>query len=592
MERSARSGMPDGLVKVFAVIGGITVLLIVLFLVINAYTRVTRNRIPSRTILEIDFSRGVVEYVPDGAVSRLVRGEQLAIRNVVRALDAASGDKRVLGAVARVGGTAIPFADVQELRSAVARFRASGKPAFAFAESFGELGHGNSSYYLASSFEQIYLMPSGSVGLTGIMSQASFLKGALDKLDLVPQLGARREYKTARNTLTQTGYTEEHREVSEAIVESVLSQMVQDISSDRNMSDGAFRELVTQGPFTARQALEAKLVDGLEYRDQVFGLMREKVGKPARFLYLSHYIKRRDSDRAGDKAVALIYGQGTIVQGRSRYNPLSGEMVMGSETVAAAFRAAIRDKDVGAIVFRVNSPGGSHIGSDVIWRETVRAREAGKAVIVSMGAVAGSGGYYVAADADKIIAQPSTITGSIGVVGGKIVVRGLYNKLGITFDNVKTSPNATIWSPNHEFTEEQWEYIQLWLDKVYDDFVTKVAKGRSMKKERVFEIAKGRIYTGAQALELGLVDTLGGFPAAFSQAKQFMGIPEEEKVAVKLYPRRRSWIEQLFGRKPESSEGRGSAVNSGLDWISPAGLLEEELNLRRGILLMEDPKLH
>ncbi len=591
MERMARSGMSDGLVKVLAVIGGITVLLVVLILVINAYTRLTRNRIPSRTILEIDFSRGLVEYVPDGAVTRLIKGEQLTIKNVVQALDAASEDKRILGAVARVGGTAMSFADVQELRGAVARFRASGKPTFAFAESFGELGHGNSSYYLAASFEQIYLMPSGSVGLTGIISQASFLKGTLDKLDVVPQLGARREYKTARNTLTQTGYTEEHREVSETIVESVLSQMVKDISSNRNMSEGAFRELITQGPFTARQALKAKLVDGLEYRDQVFERMREKVEKPARFLYLSQYMKRRSKDRAGGKAVALIYGQGTIVQGQSRYNPVSGEIVMGSETVGAAIRAAIKDKDVGAIVFRINSPGGSHIGSDVIWRETVRAREAGKAVIVSMGAVAGSGGYYVAADADKIIAQPSTITGSIGVVGGKVVVRGLYNKLGVTFDDVKTSPNATIWSPTHEFTEEQWEYIQLWLDKVYDDFVTKVAKGRSMRKERVFEIARGRIYTGAQALELGLVDTLGGFEAAFSQAKQFMGIPEDEKVAIKQFPRRRGWVEQLFGRKPESSEGRGSAAHSDVNWIGPAGLLEEEFDLRRGILLMQEPKL-
>lgn len=584
--------MADGLLKVLAVIGGITVLLIALFLVVNIYTRVTRNRIPSRTILEIDLRQGLVEYVPDGAVTKLIKGEQLTISNVVRALDAASEDGRVLGVVARVGGTALSFADAQELRNAVARFRTSGKPAFAFAESFGELGRGNSSYYLASSFEQIYLMPSGSVGLTGIMSQTSFLKGTMDKLDIVPQLGARKEYKTARNTLTQTGYTEEHREVSKAVVESVLTQMVKDISADRNMSEGAFRELLVQGPFTAKQAQEAGLIDGLEYRDQVFERMRQKLDTPSRFLYLSHYIKRRArSDRVRGKAVALIYGQGTIMQGQSQYNPVTGDMVMGSETVAAAFRSAVRDRDVGAIVFRVNSPGGSHIGSDVIWRETVRAREAGKAVIVSMGSVAGSGGYYVAANADEIIAHPSTITGSIGVVGGKVMVRGLYNKLGVTFDNVKTSPNATIWSPTHEYTDEQWEYIQLWLDKVYDDFVTKVAKGRNMKKERVFEIAKGKIYTGQQALELGLVDTLGGFPAAMEVAKKHMGIAEDQKVQIKLFPRRRSWIEQLLGRKPESSEGRAKEVKNKFGYKT-IDLLNRELQLHRGVLMMEPPAIY
>ncbi len=585
--------MPDILVKVLAIIGGITVLLLLLALSFSFYLRMNRNRVPSGTVLEVDFRRGLREYVPESPLGRIISGEQLTIRTVVEALDIAARDKRVSGVIGRVGGAPIPFADAQEIRDAVIRFRASGKPAYAFAETLGELGPGNSVYYLSTAFDRIYLQPTGSVGLTGIMSQGSFLKGTLDKLDVVPQLGARKEYKNARNIFTEKSYTEAHKEVSQSIIESVLAQMVKDIADARNMTEKAFRELVVQGPYSAEMAFKAGLIDGLEYRDQVFEKMLEKSGPRTKFLYLSRYYSRLKKPVNKGKAVALIYGEGNTVQGRSRFNPLNGEVVMGSETIAAAFRAAIKDKDVGAIVFRINSPGGSAIGSDEIWRETVRARDAGKAVVVTMGAVAGSGGYFVAMNADRIVAHPSTITGSIGVVGGKFVTRGLYNKLGVTFDDVVTSSNATIWSPMHQYSEKQWEYIQLWLDKVYEDFVVKVAQGRGLKKERVMELAKGRIYTGNQALELNLVDTLGGFPAAFSSAKELMGLPEDQNVRIKVYPRRRTLLEQFFGRGAESSDDKGR-IETELDFTGamlPSDIIRQRLNLNRGALLMEDPEL-
>lgn len=544
----------DLLRLIFSIVGAITCFLFVVLLFLLFMGSLNRPRIHSNTVLEIDFEKGLIESVPDAFVYRLSGGEQLQIRNVVTALDIASKDKRIRGIIAHIAAGPFRYADVQEIRDALIRFRKSGKPAFVFAESFGEAGSGNSDYYLASAFDSIFMQPSGSLGLTGFLSLSPFFKGTLDKLGVTPQLGAREEYKAARNQFTETEYTDAHRQMSQDIVNSVLNRFASDLSSDRKQKEQHLRNLISQGPFSASEALNNGLIDALEYRDQVYDHMRQKIGKRTRFLYLTKYLQRIRFRPARGKAAALIHGDGAITQGKSSYNPLSGEMVMGAKTIRAAFGAAIKDKSVGVIIFRINSPGGSHIGSDMIWRETVRAQKAGKPVIVTMGAVAGSGGYFVAMNAEKIIANPSTITGSIGVVSGKFVTEGLYNKLGVTTSHVSTSPNATIWSPTSKFTEEQWKYIEQSLDTVYHDFVSKVASGRNLPLEKVQQIAKGRIYTGDEALKLGLVDTLGGFYEAVQSAKKILGIPDNRLVMIKRFPRRPSLFERLFGKGPDSSE--------------------------------------
>jgi protease-4 len=548
----------DWLKLIFFIVGAITCFLILVSLLLMGGFK--RPRIHSNTVLEIDFEKGIIESVPDAAIYRLTGGEQLQIRKIVTAVDFASRDKRIKGIIAHIASGPFHLADVQEIRDAVIRFRKSGKPAFAFTESFGEAGSGNSSYYLASAFDSIFMQPSGSLGLTGFISLSPFFKGTLDKLGVTPQLGAREEYKTARNQFTETEYTDAHRQMSQDIVNSVLNRFASDITSDRKLKEQHLLNLISQGPFSASVALNNGLIDALEYRDQVYDRMRQKFGKRIRFLYLTRYLQRMRPRAARGKAAALIQGDGAIVQGKSSYNPFNGEMVMGAKTITAAFRAAIKDKSVGAIIFRVNSPGGSHIGSDMIWRETVRAQKAGKPVIVSMGSVAGSGGYFVAMNAEKIIANPSTITGSIGVVSGKFVTEGLYSKLGITTSHVSTSPNATIWSPISKFTEEQWKYIEQSLDTVYHDFVSKVAAGRKLPLEKVQEIAKGRIYTGDEALKLGLVDTLGGFYEAVQAAKKILGIPDNKLLLIKRFPRRSSFFDRLFGKGPVSSEDVQAAL--------------------------------
>lgn len=580
----------DIAVKLLAVIGAIALLFIVVLAVFGFAAARANTRIPSRAVLEIDFSKTIVETYPDGVVGSLLAGEALRIRDIVFALERAGGDRRVKGIIARIAGGPFSYADAQEIRDAVFRFRASGKPAIAFCETFGEAGPGNGAYYLATSFDAIYVQPSGELGITGLLSETPFFKGTLDKLSVKPQLGARGKYKTARNIFTDTAYTPEHREMNQTIIDSLLSRFIGDIASARRIDTNTARAIVAKGPLSAARALEEKLVDGLEYRDRVYELMRAKTGSRVAYFSFPDYIRRIGPPKGRGKAIALIYGNGTITQGRSGYNPLSGETVMGAQTVAAAFRAAIRDGGVGAIVFRINSPGGSYIGSDAIRREVARAREKGKPVIVTMGAVAGSGGYFVAMGASAIIAHPSTITGSIGVVGGKFALRGLYNKVGITFDRVATSPNATLWSPVEEYTKSQWEYEEAVLDTIYGDFIAKVASGRNLPPERVRELAQGRIYTGSGAVTLGLVDTLGGFPDAVAKAKSLMGVPADKPVRIKTFPKRRSLGERILGVSTSGGDDAETVfLNGGMAHImnppAPApGILD-----RKRDLLMEWP---
>jgi len=549
-----KAGMPLTLMKMFAVVGLIFLLAVLIAFAALFYIRSSRTAIASKTIIEMDLRDGVGQYYPPDASLSFLLKKQPDVVAAARAIDAASRDKRVAGLIGRVGGEQIAFADVQEIRDAVLRFRKAGKPAVAFAESFSESGPGNSSYYLASAFDSVFLQPSGTLGLTGIISEAAFYRSALDKLGVKARLGARKEYKTYRNAFIDTAFTPQHKESSLSIIESVGKVMIADISKERDIEEKKFEELVRGGPYTAAQAFEAGLVDGLVYRDQVFNKIRERAGKGSGFLYLNRYMQLSRGKKGGGRSIALIYAEGTIASGKSSVNPLTSSITTGSSSVAAAIRAAVRDKSVGAIIFRVNSPGGSYGASDEIWREAALAREAGKPVIVSMGAVAGSGGYFISLPANKIIAHPSTITGSVGVVSGKFYTASFFNKLGITFDNVSTSPNADTWSMLHDYSEKQWDLMQAGLDTAYNDFVSRVAEARKIDKDKVLAIAGGRIYTGAQAVQNGLVDTLGGFYDAVASAKQLMGVPENKTVPVKIFPRRKSHIERFFGSKANSSE--------------------------------------
>ncbi len=546
--------MNKRLLAFLAILGALGFLALCAVVAISFFGAYPKGSLPSKILVEADLEKSIEEYMPDQPITKAFGGDEPTTRDIVDALDRAAGDDRVSGFVARLGAVPMGLAQIQEIRDAVSRFRKSGKPAFAWAETFGEFGAGNGSYYLATAFDQIYLQPSGDIGLTGLMYESPFVKGLFDKLDVVPRMDHRYEYKNAMNFYTETKYTEPHREAMKKLMDSQFGQMVGGIAAGRKLSEAQVRATFDDGPYLGQQAVDAKLVDGLLYRDEVYAKARQKAGDDAKLLYLAKYLEKAGHPHEKGQKIALIYGVGAVQRGSGGFSPISGT-ALGSDTVAAAFRSARTDDDVKAIIFRVDSPGGSYVASDTIWRETQLARKAGKPVIVTMGNLAGSGGYFVAMGADKIVAQPGTITASIGVLGGKLMTKGFWEKIGITYDEVHTSENGTMFTGAQDYTPKEWSKFQQWLDRVYADFTTKVAEGRNLPKEKVLQIAKGRIWTGEDALGLGLVDALGGFDVALKLAKEAAKIPAKDDVSIVVYPRKKSFFEELTQKMPDNSEG-------------------------------------
>ena len=538
--------MSKAIVRFLAILGALSLIgmVIVLVAVIGV-----KGRVPSKTILEANFEEAFPEDVPDTPTAHLMLDQRQTLRDVVDAIDRGASDDRVVGMIARIGASSLGMAQTQEIRDAVQRFRAHKKFAVAYSETFGEFGPGNGAYYLATAFDHIYLQPSGDVGLTGIILESPFVKGTLSKLGMTFHGDHRYEYKNALNALTETKYTAPHKEAMTALMNSWFDQAKDGICQARQIAPDKFQALVDAGPYLGKEAVTAKLVDAIAYRDEVYGDVKSKAGDGAELLYLDKYLSRAGRPDESGKTVALVFGVGAVTRGKSDYDPVEGSQNMGSDTVASAIRAAAEDKDVKAILFRVDSPGGSYVASDAIWREVVRARQAGKPVIVSMGNLAGSGGYFVAMAADKIVAEPGTITASIGVLGGKMLTSGLWDKVGLSWDEVHQGENATMFTGTHDYTPAEWGRFQAWLDRVYLDFTSKVADGRKLPKEKVLEIAKGRIWSGADAKNLGLVDELGGYDTALKLAKKAAGVPDGDDVKIVVYPRPKTLLQSVIERR-------------------------------------------
>src|SRR6266404_3500503 len=538
--------MSKVIVRFLAILGALWLVAMVIMIVAVIGTK---GKVPEKTILEANFENALPEDVPDSPTAKLMNSERSTVRDVVDAIDRGASDDRVVGMVAKIGAAPLGMAKVQEIREAVQRFRAHKKFAIAFAETFGEFGPGNGSYYLATAFDQIYLQPSGDIGLTGVIMESPFIKGTLSKLGVTFHGDHRYEYKNALNFFTEPKYTPPHKEAMTAIMMSWFNQMKEGICQARQIAPEKFQAIVDAGPYLGKEAVDAKLVDGVAYRDQIYSQARSKAGQRAQFLYLDKYLDRAGRPHESGKQIALVFGVGGVTRGKSDYDPVQGSSNMGSDTVAGAIRAATADKDVKAILFRVDSPGGSYVASDTIWREVVRAHQAGKPVIVSMGNLAGSGGYFVAMGADKIVAEPGTITASIGVLGGKILTNGFWDKVGLSWDEVHNGANATLFTGLQDYTPAEWQRFEAWLDRVYADFTSKVADGRKLPREKVLEIAKGRIWSGEDAKALGLVDELGGFDTALGLAKKAANIGEKEDVKIVPFPRAKTLLESIMERE-------------------------------------------
>ncbi len=555
------------LMRFLAAIGALTLLAVVLLVIAVSLVGSGKESVPETAILELDLEQQLVEYVPEDPVAQALSlaEEQLTVRQVTEALERAADDSRVVGIFARVGAAPMGMAVIQELRDAIMAFQEVGKFAVAHAETFGEFGPGSGSYYLATSFGEIYLQPSGDLGLTGIMYESPFLRGAMERLHIKPRLSKRKEYKNAANLFTEESYTEAHKESVTRLMNAQFLQLVAGIGAARGMEGDAVKALMEVAPLSSQNALDSGLIDGLYYRDEVSEQVKKRA-ENGKLIELKKYLRKtKDSIETGP-VIALVYGTGQVHRGKSDFNPLGGSPSMGSSTVTAAVRDAAKEEDVKAIVFRVDSPGGSYVASDAIWREFQQAREADKPVIVSMGNVAASGGYFVSIPATKIVAQPGTITGSIGVLAGKLVTGEFWKRhLGVTWDEVHTNTNATMWTGVQDYTPQQQEKLEQVLDRIYLDFTGKVAAARDLTTSQVEAVAGGRIWSGSDAMAHGLVDTLGGLELAVRLASEEAGLDPQEPATFRIYPRPKPLLEQLLerldtGGGAQATAGRQLAV--------------------------------
>jgi protease-4 len=505
--------------------------------------------VPSDCILELDLQSPPPETAGFDPV-RFVSGggRPMVLRDAVAAIHRAAEDDRVLGLIARVQLSAAAPAVVQELREAVLAFSAA-KPSLAWAETYP----GTLSYYLASAFGEVWMQPSGTVGLIGFATNALFLRDALGKAGIEAQFVARGEYKSAANLFTEARYTDAHREADTRLIASLHTQVWRGIADSRRIDAAELDTLADRAPLLRDDAVAGKLLDRIGFRDEAYRRIAELAGvedaeeagdaetdKPPR-ISLSRYAQARRSGPSlpgrRPPTIAIVTVAGPIVSGRGgpQALPLSRSSA-GGDVIAAALRDAAADDDVKAVVLRVDSPGGAVTGSETIWREVCRVRSAGKPVVASMGAVAASGGYYVAMAADVIVANPGTITGSIGVVTGKLVARELRDRLGVGSDSVRTNVNADAWSLTAPFTPEQHAMVEAEADLFYDDFVSRVAEARRMSVAEVDAVARGRIWTGADAHERRLVDELGGLRDAVRRAKVLAGLDADGEVSLVGFP--------------------------------------------------------
>jgi protease-4 len=481
-------------------------------------------------LLELDLTEAPAQPDADDPLARLRSRGRHKLKPILRALHESSADPHVVGLIVKVGG-ALPWAAMQELRLGVRAFGSSGKPTLAWAESFGEGTGDMAGYVLATAFDQIWLQPGGGLGLLGLAAETTFVRGALDRLGIEPQLEQRHEFKNAADQVMRTELTPAHRTALDRLAESIFTEGVNAVAQGRRIDATRVKELADTGPRTASEALDAGLVDGLGYRDEVYAEMRLRVGTEAELLFADRWRPprrpRMPMRRRG--RVALVEVRGSIGSGRTRRTPMGRQV--GSDSVGAALRAATNDENVRAVVLRVDSPGGSAVASETIWHEVCRVREAGKPVVVSMGNAAASGGYYIACPADVIVALPSTLTGSIGVFGGKMVVSGLLDRVGLTTGTVSYGARSLMYSTRRGFSDDERERLAATIDAIYDDFVGKVARGRRRTVAEIEQIARGRVWTGSDAVGIGLVDELGGLRDAIRIARSRSGLPADAPVS-------------------------------------------------------------
>jgi len=544
--------------KVLLIIGGILVVLFVVGIIAAALIaeRMGRPTVDNNSVLVLKLSGGLPDYVPEEPVAKLFGiQQQQSFSSILTQLRKAKIDNRISAVMLDIDFPQIGWGKADELRDAVKEFKTSGKPVYAYME----IGT-NREYYLATSADKVFLPPPGDLYVNGFAAEAMFYKGSLDKLGIetdVIQIGPK--YKNAPDQYTKKEMGEGQREVINSLIDEYYGRMASAIADSRKKNVSDIDGIIDNAPYSVAQAKEAGLIDDALYRDQVYDELKNRLGyKQDDKLRTISGTAYRDipSDSLGlnkGERVAVIYASGAINVGHSTSGPLSGEMV-GSDTIVKAVNDAAEDGGIKAIVLRVDSPGGSALASDLMWKAIENAK-AKKPVVVSMSDVAASGGYYISCNANKIVAEPSTITGSIGMFTGKPVLKGFYDWLGISNQYVTKGKNAGIFKETEHWTPEEKAKMTETANHVYyDNFVPKVAKGRNKTNEEVDSIGQGRVWTGTQAKANGLIDEFGGLEKAIEIAKQLADLPADKDVHRIVFPEPRPFLESYFGSDDDSTD--------------------------------------
>ncbi len=570
-------------------------------------------KLPKEMVLYLEIDGDIPDQPGDVNFSQPFSQSVDTLRNYIDAIERAEKDPRVKGIYAMIKGGGMSVVHAQELRKALKNFEASGKFSYIFASAYDQ---GLGSYYLASAFDEMWMQPMGVVMISGISAQVPYLRRVLDKIGVYPQIYKRKEYKSAFDTFTESKMPEESRRETKTLIEDIALTLGADISVDLDMTPEVFKGLIDKGLFMDQEALEAGLIDVLDYEDVLIEKITEQVtgdpkDKKLAYVKFDSYIsemvkgagynpKRAKAAALNAETIALVYAQGMIVEKSSSrasaqstdiQSPFNRENVVAAEDIAPVLLEIAEDERYKAVVLRIDSPGGSPVASETILRAIQKVQEAGKSVTVSMGSTAASGGYWIASSADQIFAMPTTVTGSIGVIGGKFSLAKLWEKLEVNWDEVSWGEKAGMWSMNQPYNKAEAERVNAMMDNVYSSFIKRVAKGREMSEADVEEVARGRIWSGQRAVTVGLADQIGGLNDALDYAAVQLGGENRRDVFVDILPRPLTPIEQLIKLlEGQVQAGQALRVQAGLLGSVMAQLremLQEQQALSNGVAVYE-----
>ena len=492
------------------------------------------------------------EHPQRGGLISLVEGNTPSVYTLVQGINHAARDERVKGILLTLDGNALKLGTAQEIRDALKSFKATGKFIYTYAPTFGELSNGTVNYYLAAATTKIWMMPVGALNFTGMIAEVPFAKQALEDLRILPQMGRREEYKGMVESITESDFSAPYKENMQRLLDVLTTQIVADVAVDRDLEVAEVRKILDTSPYTPNHAVAARMIDHVGYKDQAQEDIEKRLGQKPIYYGFNAYTQTLKPS-PGEK-IAIIYASGTISKGKTVRNPLLDDAVMDAPEIAKSIQEASEDKDIKAIILRIDSGGGEPIASDLIGREMERAKLK-KPVIVSMSNYAASGAYWIACSAHKILAQPGTITGSIGFFAGKIVTQGFWDHYGIHWGEVHNGNNAGIWSSGQEYSENEQQKFNEYLDQIYNIFQEKVAHGRKLTPEKVRQVAKGQIWTGVEAKENGLIDGLGGLNKAIETAKKEIGLAANTPVTLVHLPASKSVMDLIFNRTWNNESG-------------------------------------